>query len=219
MYTICTNVHLHLARDVVADINASRARPSAGRRTSARCDPPASPAFPTPAHRRGVQLHAVEVAQPVSTPHTDANEREISDGVYEGQLLSKACLLLSLVASQTLRKCETKKYTRLTPWCLQAYGSGRTTVKATGSDISVRDQRVRLLSSSMALAAIGKLMGHILCYADFCLFLLAFATMSDLPLGRSDHWRKNIAELAKAGHRVYSIDLLGYGYSDKPNPR
>lgn len=34
----------------------------------------------------------------------------------------------------------------------------------------------------------------------------------------SDHWRKNIADLGRS-HRVYSIDLLGYGYSDKPNPR
>ena len=34
----------------------------------------------------------------------------------------------------------------------------------------------------------------------------------------SDHWRKNIPVLAKS-HRVYSIDLIGYGYSDKPNPR
>ncbi len=163
MYTSCTHVHLHLARDVVADINASRVRPTAGRRTAAGCDPRASPAFPTSAQRRGVQLHAVEVAQSVSTPDTDANEREIRDGVYEGQLLSKARLLPSLVASQTMRKRRTSEYTRLAPWCLQAFGSGRTTVTATGSDISVRDQRVRLLSSSMALAAIGKLMGHISC--------------------------------------------------------
>ncbi|KAJ8491017.1 hypothetical protein OPV22_012738 [Ensete ventricosum] len=34
----------------------------------------------------------------------------------------------------------------------------------------------------------------------------------------SDHWRKNISDLAKS-NRVYSIDLIGYGYSDKPNPR
>ncbi|XP_019430627.1 PREDICTED: pheophytinase, chloroplastic [Lupinus angustifolius] len=34
----------------------------------------------------------------------------------------------------------------------------------------------------------------------------------------SDHWRKNISVLAES-HRVYSIDLIGYGYSDKPNPR
>ncbi|GAB2276926.1 hypothetical protein Dimus_011635 [Dionaea muscipula] len=34
----------------------------------------------------------------------------------------------------------------------------------------------------------------------------------------SDHWRKNISFLAKS-HRVYSIDLIGYGCSDKPNPR
>ncbi|KAK1282689.1 hypothetical protein QJS10_CPB22g01244 [Acorus calamus] len=34
----------------------------------------------------------------------------------------------------------------------------------------------------------------------------------------SDHWRKNIPILAKS-HKVYSIDLIGYGYSDKPNPR
>ena len=34
----------------------------------------------------------------------------------------------------------------------------------------------------------------------------------------SDHWRKNIPALAMA-NRVYAIDLIGYGYSDKPNPR
>lgn len=34
----------------------------------------------------------------------------------------------------------------------------------------------------------------------------------------SDHWRKNISYLAKSS-RVYSIDLIGYGYSEKPNPR
>ncbi|KAL3829264.1 hypothetical protein ACJIZ3_018066 [Penstemon smallii] len=34
----------------------------------------------------------------------------------------------------------------------------------------------------------------------------------------SDHWRKNIAVLAQS-HRVYAIDLIGYGYSDKPNPQ
>ncbi|XP_073053525.1 uncharacterized protein [Primulina eburnea] len=34
----------------------------------------------------------------------------------------------------------------------------------------------------------------------------------------SDHWRKNLPVLAHS-HRVYSIDLIGYGYSDKPNPR
>ncbi|XP_073004910.1 uncharacterized protein [Typha latifolia] len=34
----------------------------------------------------------------------------------------------------------------------------------------------------------------------------------------SDHWRKNIPVLA-ISNRVYAIDLIGYGYSDKPNPR
>ncbi|KAJ4786832.1 alpha/beta-Hydrolases superfamily protein [Rhynchospora pubera] len=34
----------------------------------------------------------------------------------------------------------------------------------------------------------------------------------------SDHWRKNIPFLA-ASNSVYAIDLIGYGYSDKPNPR
>ncbi|XAR62904.1 hypothetical protein NMG60_11017831 [Bertholletia excelsa] len=34
----------------------------------------------------------------------------------------------------------------------------------------------------------------------------------------SDHWKKNIPVLAHS-HRVYAIDLIGYGYSDKPNPR
>ncbi|MGI8933188.1 MAG: alpha/beta fold hydrolase, partial [Phormidesmis sp.] len=30
------------------------------------------------------------------------------------------------------------------------------------------------------------------------------------------HWRKNIPVLAAAGYRVYAIDLLGFGDSDKP---
>uniref|UniRef100_A0A1D1YNR6 Putative hydrolase yugF n=1 Tax=Anthurium amnicola TaxID=1678845 RepID=A0A1D1YNR6_9ARAE len=33
----------------------------------------------------------------------------------------------------------------------------------------------------------------------------------------SDHWRKNISYLGKS-HKVFSIDLIGYGYSEKPNP-
>jgi pimeloyl-ACP methyl ester carboxylesterase len=36
--------------------------------------------------------------------------------------------------------------------------------------------------------------------------------------GNCDHWRKNIGPLSKH-FRVYSIDLLGYGYSDKPDPK
>ncbi|CAJ1389839.1 unnamed protein product [Effrenium voratum] len=34
----------------------------------------------------------------------------------------------------------------------------------------------------------------------------------------ADHWRQNMPALADAGFRVYSIDLLGYGYSSKPPP-
>jgi pimeloyl-ACP methyl ester carboxylesterase len=34
----------------------------------------------------------------------------------------------------------------------------------------------------------------------------------------SDHWRKNTPELGQR-FRAYSIDLLGYGFSDKPDPR
>lgn len=33
-----------------------------------------------------------------------------------------------------------------------------------------------------------------------------------------DHWRKNTPVLGQT-HRTYAIDLLGYGFSDKPNPR
>jgi len=34
----------------------------------------------------------------------------------------------------------------------------------------------------------------------------------------ADHWRKNMQPLADAGYRVFSIDLLGSGYSSKPDP-
>jgi hypothetical protein len=34
----------------------------------------------------------------------------------------------------------------------------------------------------------------------------------------SDHWRKNTPILGQR-FRTYAIDLLGYGFSDKPNPR
>ncbi|MEO0541071.1 MAG: alpha/beta fold hydrolase [Cyanobacteria bacterium P01_A01_bin.105] len=33
----------------------------------------------------------------------------------------------------------------------------------------------------------------------------------------SDHWRKNLPVLGQT-HRVYAIDLIGYGQSDKPKP-
>eukprot|EP00892_Ulva_mutabilis_P011250 jgi/Ulvmu1/8498/UM044_0032.1 len=33
----------------------------------------------------------------------------------------------------------------------------------------------------------------------------------------ADHWRKNTPEIGQWG-RAYAIDLLGYGYSDKPEP-
>lgn len=36
--------------------------------------------------------------------------------------------------------------------------------------------------------------------------------------GNCDHWRKNLPEVGRC-NRAYAIDLLGYGYSDKPDPR
>jgi len=37
--------------------------------------------------------------------------------------------------------------------------------------------------------------------------------------GNSDQWRKNLPIIAENGYDSYAIDLLGYGYSDKPNPK
>eukprot|EP00971_Amphidinium_carterae_P295006 5857907-Amphidinium_carterae.2 len=34
----------------------------------------------------------------------------------------------------------------------------------------------------------------------------------------ADHWRRNMPALAAAGFRVFSLDLVGYGYSSKPSP-
>lgn len=36
--------------------------------------------------------------------------------------------------------------------------------------------------------------------------------------GNADHWRKNLPVLGRT-HRAFAIDLLGYGFSDKPDPR
>jgi pimeloyl-ACP methyl ester carboxylesterase len=37
--------------------------------------------------------------------------------------------------------------------------------------------------------------------------------------GNADQFRKNTAAFSAEGHDTYSFDLLGYGYSDKPNPK
>ena len=46
------------------------------------------------AQRRGILPHALEVAQPVSAPKADANEEEISEGVYEGARRRSSCCAL-----------------------------------------------------------------------------------------------------------------------------
>lgn len=37
--------------------------------------------------------------------------------------------------------------------------------------------------------------------------------------GNADQWRHQLRALGAAGCRVWAVDLLGYGYSDKPDPR
>lgn len=37
--------------------------------------------------------------------------------------------------------------------------------------------------------------------------------------GNADQFRLNAPILAEKGYKAYALDLLGYGYSDKPNPR
>lgn len=37
--------------------------------------------------------------------------------------------------------------------------------------------------------------------------------------GNAKQFRKNLPVLSENGHDAYALDLLGYGYSDKPNPK
>ena len=37
--------------------------------------------------------------------------------------------------------------------------------------------------------------------------------------GNADQWRYNLPEFSKEGYDTYAIDLIGYGYSDKPSPK
>lgn len=37
--------------------------------------------------------------------------------------------------------------------------------------------------------------------------------------GNADQFRKNLPAFSQAGYDSYALDLLGYGYGDKPNPR
>lgn len=58
-----------------------------------------------------------------------------------------------------------------------------------------------------------------ICHVTYTAILLqGFHQVLIKPVACSDHWRKNISELGQTC-RAYAIDLLGYGYSDKPDPR
>ena len=37
--------------------------------------------------------------------------------------------------------------------------------------------------------------------------------------GNSDQFRENMPTMLNNGYNAFAMDLLGYGYSDKPNPR
>lgn len=50
------------------------------------------------------------------------------------------------------------------------------------------------------------------------LFMLTASVYVTTYPVRSDHWRKNTPQLGQR-FRAFSIDLLGYGFSDKPDPR
>lgn len=37
--------------------------------------------------------------------------------------------------------------------------------------------------------------------------------------GNADHFRHTLSALGREGCRVWAVDLLGFGFSDKPDPR
>jgi pimeloyl-ACP methyl ester carboxylesterase len=76
-------------------------------------------------------------------------------------------------------------------------------------------------SSSAIVNPLPALERHIWTWRDFSIAYTVMGTGRPLLLihgfGASiGHWRKNIPVLAAAGYRVYALDLLGFGASDKP---
>ncbi|KAF9686507.1 hypothetical protein SADUNF_Sadunf03G0165800 [Salix dunnii] len=96
--------------------------------------------------------------------------------------------------------------------------------RSSSSDYSVNNSRIDVENSSSSNANETQVQSSIWSWKGYSIrYQYAGNSGPALVLvhgfgANSDHWRKNIPVLAKS-HRVYSIDLIGYGYSDKPNPR
>ncbi|KAH9603997.1 hypothetical protein KSS87_023600 [Heliosperma pusillum] len=100
----------------------------------------------------------------------------------------------------------------------KAFGNGRDF----RFDINAVEIPVLQLFLFMALGPTGSFFSHYngqILVADMAfLSEIKMEKISQILQVNSDHWRKNVGALGKS-HKVYAIDLIGYGYSDKPNPR
>ena len=84
-------------------------------------------------------------------------------------------------------------------------------------DTNAAEMQGRLCCCYMALEATGMHRRSHMLIVNLNV-LITFLVTQEVLACCSDHWRKNLPVIGKSC-RAYAIDLLGYGFSDKPDPR